>query len=318
LLPPPNDACASATTINTFDGYCGTTSSTYTVDPNSAFCGSIDNNSWLQFTASQTTVNITWWITGGTSCSSGVQFEAYSGSCGSLTAIAGSCVNPTGTIGSSGTFTFSGLTIGNTYYIMIDGYAGDVCDYAWQAQSGILPIKLSYFEVQQKDLFNHLSWTTSSEENNDYFIIEKSNDGINFKEITRIEGAGNSSSKIDYYFDDYHVNEYVAYYRLSQVDYNGDKKIIGVKSITREFNDITIYPNPASKELNFKFKNIDNQQYTVEYIDVTGRVVKEVLVKNNANEVKSNIFSTLNNGFYLIKIIDSNGNVIKTTSIVKN
>lgn len=89
-------------------------------------------------------------------------------------------------------------------------------------------------------------------------------------------------------------------------------------TISREKDEISIYPNPASKELNFKFKNIDNQQYTIEYVDVTGRVVQEVLVKNNTNEVKSNIFSTLNNGFYLVKISDSNGNIIKTTSLVKN
>jgi len=47
-------------------------------------------------------------------------------------------------------------------------------------------------------------------------------------------------------------------------------------------------------------------------------VVEEILIKNNTNEVKSQIFPTLNNGFYLVKIKDQNGNILKTTSIIKN
>ncbi len=158
-----------------------------------------------------------------------------------------------------------------------------------------------------------------NEKNNDYFIIEKSLDGINFNSIAKIDGAGNSSSSIDYDYKDFDVSiNSTTYYKLSQVDYDGTKKIVGIVSLKKDINDILIYPNPASKQLNFKFDKVNNQQYTVEYIDVTGRVVEEILIKNNTNEVKSQIFPTLNNGFYLVKIKDQNGNILKTTSIIKN
>jgi len=213
---------------------------------------------------------------------------------------------------------------GEVYVLLIDNFSASTNPFnlSWGGTASLdcaaLPVKLLSFTGQNVENYNLLKWKTASEVNNDYFLIEKSFDGINYKELAKVNGNGNSSSIIEYEFKDEDINQEIIYYRLTQVDYGGVSEKQGVVTISREKDEISIYPNPASKELNFKFKNIDNQQYTIDYVDVTGRVVQEVLVKNNTNEVKSNIFSTLNNGFYLVKISDSNGNIIKTTSLVKN
>ncbi|MFK8100952.1 MAG: hypothetical protein AB8G15_00440 [Saprospiraceae bacterium] len=66
-----------------------------------------------------------------------------------------------------------------------------------------------------------LHWTTSSENENAMFKVEKSNDGISFVEIGTIEGAGNSLKKNVYSFLDVNCKEKKNFYRLKQVDFNG-------------------------------------------------------------------------------------------------
>lgn len=320
-LPEPDDACANATSINTFDGYCGTSLASYTVDANGAFCGSLDNNSWLQFVASETTVQITWWITGGASCISGVQFEAYSGTCGSLTAITSSCINPTGSAGSNGTFSFSGLTIGNTYYIMIDGYAGDVCDYTWQAQSGILPIDLVNLKGTVLTRKNLLTWDTESETNNDYFEIQKSTDGINFSTIGKVQGAGNSSNVLSYEFSDYEIDTEFSYYRIRQVDFDGEHSYTKTIEVSRVNKTLHAYPNPTNGNLSFDYYDMRSDTYTVRYINSLGQFSQETFIISENGEsstFKSELFNNLSNGIYFIEVVNTKGEIIYQDKIIKS
>jgi hypothetical protein len=138
--PSPTNGCSAAPLLTNINGFCGTTLASYTADGSFSGCASnftIENNSWLRFTAADDEVVINYWITGGANCPSGIQLAVLTGTCGStMTSIACSS-NPTGGTGSSGTFTMSPLTPGQTYYLMIDGYAGDVCDYTFGIESGV-------------------------------------------------------------------------------------------------------------------------------------------------------------------------------------
>ncbi|MEI6348480.1 MAG: gliding motility-associated C-terminal domain-containing protein, partial [Bacteroidota bacterium] len=137
--PAASDYCGSATPICNMNGYCGNTSSSYGADQpgnlSSIFCGSIENNSWLSFVADSTTavlnVNVS-----NCSVGDGIQMEIYS-TTDCVTFVSHSnCWNPG--YETSGTISATGLTIGQTFYLMIDGYAGDVCDYSISAASGVL------------------------------------------------------------------------------------------------------------------------------------------------------------------------------------
>ena len=95
-----------------------------------------------------------------------------------------------------------------------------------------LPIELLSFDGSKKDDYNLLKWTTASENNNDYFTIERSEDGENWKIIDIVDGTGNSTSNINYsLIDDSHKNV-INYYRLKQTDYDGKfelfEKIVGI------------------------------------------------------------------------------------------
>ena len=87
-----------------------------------------------------------------------------------------------------------------------------------------LPIELLYFEAEVNERYNHLTWSTASEINNDYFNIEKTQDGVVFYNIATINGAGNSSTQNYYEYDDYELKNNITYYRLKQTDYDGKFK----------------------------------------------------------------------------------------------
>jgi hypothetical protein len=90
-----------------------------------------------------------------------------------------------------------------------------------------LPVELLYFEGYKYSTFNNLKWSTVSEHNSDYFQIEHSFDGENWRSVGIKDAAGNSNEKLIYGYsvmiDKYTIN----YYRLIQFDFNGDSKIYG-------------------------------------------------------------------------------------------
>jgi hypothetical protein len=90
-----------------------------------------------------------------------------------------------------------------------------------------LPVELIYFDGVGTPSFNRLIWSTESEHNSDYFQIERSIDGVEWETIGTKSASGNSNTKIDYSFIDSFDDFVINYYRLVQVDYNGDYKIYG-------------------------------------------------------------------------------------------
>lgn len=136
----PSDECASAPLIDLSQPFVGSTNCTYTASVGSpGGCGTIENDSWMKFIAASTNVEMDFTV-GDCNLNFGIQLAVFSGSCGSFSLLSGSCVNPTPTPNenTTGTWNFTGLTIGNTYYIRIDGYAGDKCPYYFTPVSGVV------------------------------------------------------------------------------------------------------------------------------------------------------------------------------------
>lgn len=137
---PAADECVSAPLICDLSGYCGNTSSAYTAGNTSglgSFCGSIENNSWLSFVASSTSASLGFTSGGCQDSNSGIQAVIYaSNDCNNFTEVSNCNSQGSG----SGSFTITtnvSLVPGQKYYVMIDGYAGNVCNYTVTAQSGV-------------------------------------------------------------------------------------------------------------------------------------------------------------------------------------
>ena len=111
-------------------------------------------------------------------------------------------------------------------------YKGGFYTWILVDKSHPLPVTLLYFKVYCVGKYVALKWETASEINCDYYLVERSTDGISWEGVAYIQGAGNSNEISTYsWADNYDSNGAALYYRLTQFDYNGDKEILGIQSI---------------------------------------------------------------------------------------
>ena len=126
---------------------------------------------------------------------------------------------------------FNNLIVGHEYVWCVVGTTSGlfcqglttICPY-W-TQASLLPVELTLFTATPTNNGILLRWTTMSESNSDYFILEKSKDLYTFVEVARLKTSVYSNRKIDYEFLDRTPYDGVSYYRLVQVDLNGARKI---------------------------------------------------------------------------------------------
>lgn len=324
--PLNQDYCDAPAFLSSGTGtFSSNTSGTYSSDTpanlNALFCGSIENNSWYQFTATSATEIFN--FSSVTGCTSGIQAEVYNvttdvnGCCTNFTSMS-NCWNPGSA--TSGTVTAIGLTVGNTYILMVDGFGGDVCDFTvanWTA-IGILPVELQNFMGVSLPRKNVINWETNSELNNDHFNLLRSIDAINFAKIAEINGAGNSVSTLEYqYIDIDLIPNRIYYYQLEQVDYNGESvrsEVIAITSSTIT-DKLLISPNPASDIISVQINSSENSNGTIELINLDGKVLKtELLISNNTLVINLQPYQK---GMYIISYIGADGTTLVKKIIKK-
>ena len=180
--------------------------------------------------------------------------------------------SPASTIGS--TFPTSVIPNETTTYTLTSVANG--CSYSDQVTLEVfeyLPVELLSFDVNcVEDNSKEITWSTASERNSAYFSIEKSSDGIDWKEINRVEGAGNSTSILQYSMIDSAKDENTIYYRLNQFDSDGKSKLYdAVSAICKEGETIRIFPNPTTDG---KFTLSKDVEYTI--FDSVGNKINSI------------------------------------------
>lgn len=122
---------------------------------------------------------------------------------------------------------------------------------------GTQPVELIYFAALADKNQNILAWATAKEVENDFFAIEKSVNGINFEVIAQVDEHGGYVGNLKYTFEDHNLIP-IAYYRLRQVDFNGDFKVYETKIVVRKEiaeSSLKLYPNPSNgHNLNMMFR----------------------------------------------------------------
>ncbi len=168
---------------------------------------------------------------------------------------------------------------------------------------GGLPITLLSFTATKNNSFVDIDWTTLSEVNNDFFEVERSNDAINFVSIGIMDGAGNSTSILDYKLTDESPYLNLNYYRLKQTDYDGTHSYSEIRKV--EFNStsevIDIYPNPTHGEITIASNN-QLEIYNIQIFDVTGRMIHEISFDHPVTEAFINLTSVIPQGVYQLLI----------------
>ena len=209
----------------------------------------------------------------------------------------------------------SGVTIPATNRAGLKGSFGSTDDET------LLPIELTSFTATCDGRSSLIEWTTATERNNDYFSLERSDDAINFVEIARVAGAGNSIEPIDYAYTDYGIHGGDNYYRLVQVDYDGTRtvsEIVVANCIEPEVGepDVQAYPNPFNDELTVVLDNFGNRAATIEVYDMLGKLIytNKVAAPQNSYETILNL-SNLPPAAYTVRVSTNdfviNRNVVK-------
>jgi hypothetical protein len=128
---------------------------------------------------------------------------------------------------------------GEVYILLVDNFSAtfDPFDLNWGGTSVLdctpvtLPVDLLSFSGTKQDNHNEIKWSTSTEINNNYFILEHSCNGKNWDEIEKISGAGNSNFDIHYSTTHRDFKRAINYYRLKQVDFDGTTTTHSIISI---------------------------------------------------------------------------------------
>ncbi|MEY5049065.1 MAG: hypothetical protein RLZZ175_2424 [Bacteroidota bacterium] len=153
-----------------------------------------------------------------------------------------------------------------------------------------------------------ISWATSMEYNNKEFIVEASNDAVNFKPIATVNGIGTTNTLSNYSIT---VTNPLKYYRLKQVDFDGVStysKIIEVSS--NNVNEFTVFPNPLiGNDLYINYNGSSEADgIIVKIYDLNEKVHFETTLNFFGNEVsKLALTEKLNNGVYFVSIQSQTG-----------
>ena len=181
-----------------------------------------------------------------------------------------------------------------------------------------LPVDLLSFDGYVDGESIVLKWETGTETNNDHFELEVSTDGSRFETIAEIEGAGTVSTPQSYFYKDENPTDGVNYYRLKQVDTDGEFeyfKIISIE-IEKDTRVFEVSPNPVVKVARVEIpENISNEAH-LELISVTGQTIKNINV-NSDNGIQEVLMEDVVSGIYYIRLIDRLSNEVLNQKIIK-
>jgi hypothetical protein len=262
------------------DGNNGTTLSGQTVGDDVSFV--VNNISWFKFcTINAGTYNVQFDVISCTNSSfigaTGGQMAILTGTNTNLTNI-WQAANPTlvsTAVQTSPNFT---LAAGGCAYLVVDGFAGDACSYSYVLTNvsggcALLPIELLYFNaVNISCTENLINWSTATERDNAYFELERSHDAIHFEIIAKIPGAGNSLEIQKYKFKDVNPERTINYYRLRQVDFDGNSEMFSITSVDNSCGKnlkVIKVTNMLGQEVNEDYEGVRIIQYN------DGSVVKK-------------------------------------------
>lgn len=171
-----------------------------------------------------------------------------------------------------------------------------------------LPVTWLSFNAVKKANTSYLTWTTATEINNHYFDVERTVDGKTWKKIGQVQGAGNSSTILNYNFTDIKPEIGVNFYRLKQVDYNGTFDYSEIRSVN--FNDkitgISVFPNPSDGRIDIVLT--PDLFGSLSITDASGRMVFEKDIQNTHSVLD---LSNLAEGMYFIHVSGFNYKLFK-------
>ena len=176
----------------------------------------------------------------------------------------------------------------------------------------VVPIELVDFSGEKIDRGTELKWQTASEKNNEGFQIERSADGSDWLRIGFVSGNGNSAELLEYTFLDKNPIAGISYYRLKQMDYDGNyeySNIINIRSDIKK-TQVAIHPNPVKDVL---YIDIDSDLEEMELLLYDSR---SRLIWSGHDATNEITFIDYSPGIYFLHVISASERTIH--KVVKN
>jgi len=240
--------------------------------------------------------------------------------------------------GSNGSFTSPGSLNGDTVTIVkktliTTGSSGNVWEFELRPITSFstfyihskntrygtapLPIELVTFTATALTSSIMLDWQTASELNNALFEVERSLDGISFSKIGELPGNGTTDVPHFYQLEDKAVTQGVRYYyRLRQIDFNGDYTYSSMVSAILDpmFNFILgeFKPNPTKGKSAISITTVQPEKLEYYMYNVTGiEVMRKTIEASEGYSTLEFDFSKLPAGSYMGKFNTPDGRIIR-------
>lgn len=217
----------------------------------------------------------------------------------------------------SGTITGGTLDLGNGATCgspcpVAGGFTNCSAGGTFCADNTVTPIILLDFKSKVNDNSVELLWSTSYEENFDYFSLQRSKSGKEYYEITQVKGIGWSTQINNYSYTDYSPLNGKTYYRLESIDFDGYTEIFDAIAVnyTETTDYLSIYPNPATGNgFEFSISITPNGTELADLYTLHGNLIRSIPLEESVHKYK--ISDQLEKGTYLLKVKVENQILIK-------
>lgn len=183
-----------------------------------------------------------------------------------------------------------------------------------------LPVTMGSFTGKAREKSNLLEWTTLSEQNNEGFFVQRSQEGTNFVEIGFVKGTGNSTMANSYIFtDEDPLEQLLSYYRLKQIDFNGAEKYsktIAIKRGNEGAGTIHVFPMPFKDHVNILFRSDKQHIADLKIFNLKGQIIYEqkIITESALFRLPLDRLS-FNSGVYLLSIEEDG--VLFSTKLIR-
>jgi len=213
-------------------------------------------------------------------------------------------------------------TVTTTYCCDIEDDCGNIIkDCFTLTVNSTLPVELLSFSANCLNDEVLLNWVTANEINSDYFVVQRSDDLFNWKDLTYVEAAGNSNHNLNYNYNDLLMKESIIYYRLKIVDMDGsfnNSNVITVSCKGESDFNFELYPNPVNQKLTVRFLNNDAESVKLYMTNSIGQIVYQTKFVELEFSTEINLdVSNLPEGIYMLNIVDNSSGRLVSRKLVK-
>ena len=220
---------------------------------------------------------------------------------------------------SSASTTISNLITGHYYFQLkvVNSAGQSASDTVRITTSGILPTKLSMFGAVNNKNKITLQWESVAEDNFNYYLIERSEDGQKFSNIGQLSTSKTIEATKNYNFSDNSPSKGINFYRLAMVDLNGAKEYS--KTISAEnkneasFSLKSVMISSKNTNIKMEINGKDAQVVNVVIADVNGRIVftSPIQLQEGQNLINKQL-SAVNTGIYFVKLFSTSSTISKS------